>query len=213
MTSRVPKLVLAGLVPLALAGCGGGGGGGSSADVATIYSDNVSAYNVMSSAVTGTNPGMQPTPDAYIQTASGSATFSGYASLLAGPPSSRIALVSPASITADFDTSKISGSANNFIGQTGNVTANTYLTSPTSYTGQLLLDGCIGASCSSNTNDLTATVTGTLSGDGNTIVVNQAVSGKFYGPNATAVDLNSGSTTNTVNGTAVTSSLDFVGTR
>lgn len=214
------------LLPIALAGCGGGGGGGTatSDNADTTYSDATNAYHVMSVSVTGdtttgaTGVGATLGPNV---PSSGTATFDGYAAFLVTKPSDKnpsLALLSPATITADFANSKLSGSASAFTGRPIDPSSSSgnYTGDAAAYSGQIALsNGCIGTACPSGTGAqrVGATAAGTLQGGGNTVVVNQALTGQFYGNPLSAIDLNGTSSSATLNGATAKSSLDFVATK
>ena len=220
---------ISGLAPLllaaGLAGCGGGGGGNTggltSTSPDTTFTDTTNAYHAMATSVTGDTTTGSPGLAATTTMPSGTATFNGYAALLVGLPGDanpRLALVSPATLAADFAAGTVTGSASAFTGHPIDPATYSYTGSASTYSGAIALSGgCIGTASgctgTSNPQDVSATATGTLTGGGNTVAVNHFLRGQFYGNPLSAIDLAGTSTAGTLNGAAATSSLDIVGTK
>jgi hypothetical protein len=106
----------------------------------------------------------------------GSATYEGTARIALDPPAGGTGseLIGEASITADFETATLTGQADGFYGTVngGDVT---------SFDGTLFLsEGAIDASGAGG-DQIGASLNGTLSGGGDTLVVDGGVTGNFLG--------------------------------
>ncbi len=99
----------------------------------------------------------------------GSATYSGYATLLINSPNDT-ALVGDATISADFTNSTLNGNLTNFVGTADGSDYD-------EFSGSIALkDGEIGATTASS---LTADIKGSLSNDDDLVTVNGGVVGNF----------------------------------
>jgi hypothetical protein len=174
------------LVAVSLSGCGGGGGsddedpplpniGGGT----TVVPDLTAQFEAMEARLSPPNvfnTAFLP-PDNAIPT-SGTATFTGFANVavtLAGAP---LVLTGPATVSIDFGTRNLTGSATGFSGVEG--------TSVAAYSGTVdFLNGRIGVDQSAPTtqrpNDIRLGYGGVLSGDGNTVGLAGQAEGKLKG--------------------------------
>ena len=100
----------------------------------------------------------------------GTATYSGYSTLLMDTPTADTALVGDARIVANFDADSLTGDLTNFVGSVNGGESQ-------AFNGSIALrNGEIGATTASR---LTADVNGSLSGGGNTVSINGDVAGDF----------------------------------
>ncbi len=145
---------------------------------------------------------------------SGSATYEGTALIALDAPTGGAAseLIGTASITADFEAATVSGQADGFYGTVdgGDVAA---------FEGTIFVSqGAIDSSNSGN-DQISADVNGTLSGGGDTLVVDGAVAGNFLGdplllneaPEAVGLETDD-ATTFRLNGEDVTGGMEVIGT-
>jgi hypothetical protein len=144
----------------------------------------------------------------------GSATYEGTALIALDAPTGGVAseLIGDASIVADFEAATVSGQADGFYGTVngGDVAA---------FEGTIFVSqGTIDSSNVGN-DQITADVNGTLSGGGDTLVVDGAVAGNFLGdplllneaPEALSLATDD-TTTFRLNGEDVTGGMEVIGT-
>jgi hypothetical protein len=138
----------------------------------------------------------------------GQVTYNGASGVIVETPTSITLLAGDARVVADFATNTLSGNMSNFIGVTGPNTddpSEEVLDSATAYTGELsVTNGVIGSIVASG---VAADFGGTLTGQGNVIVIDGTMIGQFFGnPNPVGLLMNSNeaTTTTTLNGVAVT---------
>lgn len=160
--------------------------------------DSIDAMNV-SSASTMNN-------------ASGTASFSGQGGLIANPTFvgdnflyAGATVIGDATINVNFNNDTIGGSVTNFVGVDRTETVD-------AYTGTITINnGFIGETSPSL---LTANYNGTLTGNGDTVVVRGGLEGQFSGnPGVRAVTLVGAGDTGTVNGTGSGSILVIAANR
>ncbi|MBI1217709.1 MAG: hypothetical protein GC186_04090 [Rhodobacteraceae bacterium] len=213
-------LCLAGLAMLSA--CGGGGGG---TDPTDAFTANAQAFATMSDQVvgdgTGANPGLTHTSPSNMP-ASGTASFNGYAAVLGGyssDPNPRLALVAPATMSADFASGSITGSATGFTGVNVDPATGDPVGSPANYAGTITLsNGCTGAvvgcAVAGTPYAVSATGSGTLTGDGNSLTASVPMAGLIYGnPGVKAINLAGITNGATLNGTTAVAEMSFVGTK
>lgn len=132
--------------------------------------------------------------------ASGTASFSGQGGLIANPTFvgdnflyAGATVIGDATINVNFNNDTIGGSVTNFVGADRTDTLD-------AYTGTITINnGFIGETSPSG---LTANYNGTLTGNGDTVVVRGGLEGQFFGnPGVRAVTLAGAGGTGTVNGT------------
>lgn len=145
---------------------------------------------------------------------SGSATYEGTALIALDATSGGAAseLIGDASIVADFEAATISGQADGFYGTVdgGDVAA---------FEGTIFVSQGTIDSSNSGADQIAADVNGTLSGGGDTLVVDGAVAGNFLGdplllneaPEAVALGTDD-ATTFRLNGEGVTGGMEVIGT-
>lgn len=200
-------------------GNGGGGGGGGSTTPAPKPAPVVSAsafdtYNSFETA----HDAFRAEKTSQFHTAfsggefptTGTATFSGtYRSVLdaSGSPTTIYGL---ADLTADFAGSSLSGDVDTFVGERSTGARGFYAGTVT------LLNGVIGkdpAVAGSRPNDLRFDYAGTLTGNGQTIVLNGSNDmGKFLRTPITGLEA-TGTSTATVNGITVTDNMELYADR
>lgn len=167
-----------------LAGCGG------QLSVANQYSNDLEAANALGDQLDNTGG----TPAATMP-AAGSASYTGWLAITpATAPESHF--LGEATVTADFDSRTMAGAASGFLGVDEN---NHY----DEYDGNIALaNGDIGVLAKS---DFNIDANGTLTGNGNTVIVDATLYGSFLGPDGESINaLATGSAAGiTYNGTVV----------
>ena len=199
-------MVFASAIGVAVLGMLSGCGGGDSTPV-TAQSDPAAYFNTVlkpgydSLNATLTGYGTSPATTGMANTAglnlqkSGTANFTGFAALsvnaagaVATSPS--LGMEGTATMAANFSTETVTGSLTNFVGTSvtpapASSTAPLVFTkAPVNYAGTLTLTGCIGTTnCTGPTGVTTfaTNLTGTLTGENNTIVMNSTGAGQFKG--------------------------------
>lgn len=175
--------VIAGIGLCALAGCSAGsagisGGGGGPVDpvepapVTNPYRAEFLAANTARSDLFEHRRSLDNTEEAAMP-ASGEVVYSGFGSVAMQTAGTGFMAIGEARITADFRTSALDGTIANFLGRTmsGNEAP---------YAGTLVLAGETGGAAYRD-NRFTATVTGTLTGAGRTLLIDSDLSGGFRG--------------------------------
>lgn len=206
-------------VSVALGACGGGSGGGNDdPDFGDLpYEERIDAVALLGERLGAfSNTAFSGTPSEFPST--GTAAFSGYAvavldtavtadliDALGSGDDPRLLLVGTATLDADFAARTITGSARDFFGKDGGDFGD--------YDGTVsFLDGQIGISSSasgSRPNDVRFRYVGTLTGQGNDVVLSGNADGKFKGTpirGLIASDLGSGN----LNGAATPSFFGVV---
>jgi hypothetical protein len=187
-----------GLALVALAGC----------ETVSEEVDRLESYNDMANAYNDLRYEVQEmTISGAEMPNTGSATYTGYATLLVNSPNDT-ALVGDARIEADFTNSTLNGNLTNFV---GTVDGDGY----DDFSGSIALkDGEIGATTASS---LTADIKGSLSNDEDLVTVNGGVVGNFRTDgelNAAGLTaLDTSSTEFTVNGQSYGGDLGIVAIR
>lgn len=148
---------------------------------------------------------MSLTGPAKVDAVTGSASFSGYAGIVAGSDYNLTVLVGDADLTVNFNGSgSVNGTVSNISGVAG---FNTYSASETGtiddYSGNIAISGgSVGSG-----NAVRANYNGTLRGNGDTLSVGGTMYGQFYGnPNIRAVELE-GYDYATLNGSTTTAGV------
>lgn len=201
-----------------VAGCGGGGETPND-----VLQNKLDSYSALSDQIygdgTAANPGLVHTSVTNMPT-SGTATFVGQAGVIVGrstDPELSAVLFGDATVTADFDTSTLTGSATNFYGARTNPITGDPVEPVGAYSGTLALSsGCIGATaCSgtvSNPYEAAAVVGGSLSRDGHSIGVSTPVTGEIRGnPAPKAIELEGYGTAVIDGGTGYLSAVSILG--
>lgn len=214
-------------VAAGLAGCGGGTTSASGANVSQSYNETRTGYQTMLTDVFGDTStgatGLSHTSIANMPTA-GKADFNGYAVVIAGDrskPHGQFIVFGNSTMEADFGTGALTGSATNFKGGPENPDTGILVSAPRTYSGTVSLTaGCIGPTACGNsalqTYQAAATATGTLTGDGHTVTVNEPLTGQVYGNStvkALEVDVTRAAHlgTTTLDGAATDGGVGFVG--
>ena len=107
----------------------------------------------------------------------GSVEYTGHAALVFGPPAAEIMLLGETRVTANFDTARVTGQVDNFFGGTGAADVR-------DYAGSLTIAGDIGLR---RPNSFDAAIAGSVSGGGQTIVLDGALLGDFRGTGGRAI--------------------------
>lgn len=170
------KIAITAALGASLSACGG-----QSVEQATL--SRAEAYDAMSNRVSS----MTRTGPVKVDQATGSATFSGYAGIVAGSEYDATILVGDADVAVNFDgNGAVNGTITNVSGGAG---INTYISGTgriDSYDGQIdISNGSVGTG-----NALRADYRGTLRGNGDTIVTSGTMTGEFLGnPTIRALEL------------------------
>jgi hypothetical protein len=178
-TTRLRRAGLVAALGLALSGCGDGENDvtlGPPAPSAPDLRGDYTAMLARMSAPNIFNTAFLP-PDNAIP-ASGSATFTGFANVTVTQPGGPLTLTGPATVAIDFGSRDLTGSATGFSGVEG--------TTVSAYAGTIAFEnGRIGRDETPPTvqqpNDVRLDYAGTLTGDGNTVVLDGSASGKLKG--------------------------------
>ncbi len=202
------KRTLLGPLALLLAACSSG------TDAPTLTAAQTSFNQTAASAAT-LQANIKAMPPLTVMPNSGSANFAGYAGLTyTNAAAQRTELLSLANLSANFGTSKVTGSLATFVGGTVTDPKTNSIANPLPYIGNLTLaNGTIGPG-----NALTANVSSTLTTIGQKVVVNSTVKGGFVGnplqgveaDTAQAASASLPGTTVTVNGVAQQSPTLFI---
>lgn len=171
------KSTTAALLGATLSACGG-----QSIEQETLT--RAEQYDAMSSRVFA----MTATGPLKVEATTGSASFSGYAGIVAGSDYDATILVGDADVNVNFNgNGSVSGAITNISGAAG---VNTYVTGTgtiDAYSGNIAIsNGSVGSG-----NSMSANYSGTLRGNGDTLVVGGVMDGQFYGnPTIRALELN-----------------------
>jgi hypothetical protein len=143
--------------------------------------------------------------------AAGSATYRGVGYVYYTVGGLETNLLGDATIRANFNSDSMSGSLNNFVG--GQVIGGS-VDNIATYTGQLNMDGEIGTATAGCNACFAGQLMGSLTGQGDSIQVDAALLGHFFGSNGTSI---TGFTPNTetvlVNGGVTPGGAVFLGER
>ncbi len=211
-----------------LSACSGGGGATpaitASGDPAAYYSSTQAAQvamerTVFGNAATGA-PGYPNSAFKAIPT-SGTATYKGFAQVDFYPTGEQIptrTVLGNGTIAANFASNTMTGSYSNFTGTALDPAGNQLAGPAAYYAGTLnVANGCIGnaAGCANVTrpNQFSGALSGTLTGEGNTINIDHDFLGNFRGSPIVAVEALGVTNLTTINGTQVDSALYIIGQR
>jgi hypothetical protein len=205
-----------------MAGCGGGGG---TTDPTTTFTDTAKSFAALSGQVIGdgtaANPGLTHTSPLNTPN-SGTATFNGYAAVLggfSGDANPSLALIAPASMSANFTTGAITGSATDFTGVTIDPVTGNPIGAAAAYSGTIALsNGCtgkvVGCAVAGTPYAVAATAAGTLTGGGNTLTASVPLTGTLYGnPGVKAINMAGLTNGATLNGSVAQTEINFVGSK
>lgn len=200
------RIIAIGLCAAAVAGCGGGGGNGSvgnepppdGATAAELFDFYQAAYTARTDRLDELNNTAWVAPVVEGMPTTGTAAFEGYIDVVLDTPTAQTELLGDTRLSADFDAGTIAGQATNFAGRDANGDYDLY-------TGTMTLaDGKIGAV---RPNDFDIGYKGTLTGNGDKVVVLGSMDGKFKGDPVRGILAEDTDPTASVDGTAVTGSI------